>query len=72
MLIQLSKMAVDPPNKNQLNFLAKPITHKHRLHLLTLSLWTLLPSASTLAPQLQLTTSKNHPLKLGLAHHLVS
>ena len=65
-------MALEPANQNQLNFLAKTITHKHRLHLLTLLLWTLVPAASTLAPQLLMTTSTNQPLKLGLVQPLVS
>ena len=72
MLIYLSQMAVYPPNQNKLNFLGKAITHQHRVHLRTLLLWTLVPEASTLAPQLQLTISTKQPLKLGLAQPLVS
>ena len=63
-------MDVYPPNQNQLNFLAKPINQKHILHLRTLSLWNIVPEASTLAPHLQLTTSTNQTLKLGLAEPL--
>ena len=65
-------MAVEPPNQNQLNILAKPITHKHKFHLRTLSLWTLVTAPSTLGPQLQMKTSTKQPLKLGFAQPLMS